>query len=417
MKRLQLIPACIFLLLHTMVATGQLTQKDAPTPTSNISDKDLKDIPWQHGKWQSYVVEKLNFSHLNIKQNGTDQGHVDDLNLDLGTNYFVADHFAIGLELIANVNVTKNDPYKTSNTNWMAFANFTYQTSINHDLDVFGRAGIGYGGVTVKQTVSGNTTKSTDNLFGFQVEAGLPIRMYKDGPLYFTPKLFYHWNNEKFDDGKETQSSFGLSLDLETYLGCKEMICDHGVNYAFSKNAYDRGRSYLGFSTDGIAEFGTSTTKYDIGGESKINFSNTALNAEYMYYVMKNFALGAAVDFGNQVQKNSDADYKVTSQSILFSPMLEVNMPAEKGWNNLFLRGGYSFGSEKNESTSGNVTNTDKSTLTKFCVGIGYNFFFHKRLSFTPIIEYEAETAKNKDTDLKETRRGVELGIGVRAFF
>jgi len=116
-----------------------------------------------------------------------------------------------------------------------------------------------------------------------------------------------------------------------------------------------------------------------------------------MYYIVNNLALGASLDFGTATYKNDASNNKQTIGSFSFMPMLELNMPGDnKGLNNLFVRAGYGFGTQRTEYTSGNTTNTTKYTTTDFCVGLGYNFFFHKGLSFTPIFDYDMATSKEK---------------------
>jgi hypothetical protein len=89
--------------------------------------------------------------------------------------------------------------------------------------------------------------------------------------------------------------------------------------------------------------------------------------------------------------------------------MITINAPSKNCLRNLFLEGGYGFGTEK--FTSGSTTNKDK--LTSFCVNLGYNDFFSNHLSFTPKIGYEWRTFKDDNTNIKTKEHGLEIGLGV----
>lgn len=138
----------------------------------------------------------------------------------------------------------------------------------------------------------------------------------------------------------------------------------------------------------------------------------------YNYYFIKNLSGGLNVNFSNSVYKNTVSDYRQTNLNFAITPMLELNMPVQnRTLNDLFIRGGYSFGTLKSEYRSGGFNSTSKYSMGNFCLGLGYNFFFKKKLSLTPVFEYDWTTYNDKDSDQKEKYTGPNFSIGVRKFF
>jgi opacity protein-like surface antigen len=416
MKKLLFLSTSIFLGYSMVFAQHNPTSS---TPVQNISKEDIERSPFSKHIWEyTILVPNIELSHQNIKTNDVDQGKQTNFALDLGANYYVADHVGIGLELLTDMNVFKSpNSSKSNNSSWMTFANLTYGTSSN-GFNIYARAGIGIGGVKDKYTApNGNTTTDKEDLFGYKISVGVPIQL-NHGVTYFTPEAGYHYQRAKFDGGTETDTRFGVNLKFETFLFCKEMQCDHKMNHAFSSGAYDQGRSFLGVSTRGMVDFGNVKTEYSNNFPgSKETYSRGDLDLCYKYYIVRDVALGASVEFGNSVYKNG-SNSKQTSSNFLFMPMVELNMPSDNpGLSNLFVMAGYGIGSQKTEYVNGNNTTTTKYSASEFCGGLGYNFFIHKGLSFTPTIAYDVSTSKNKSNDVKTKYSGVEFGAGFRQFF
>ena len=420
MKKFLVVSGSIFFLSCTVVLAQRGRVKETSSPVSTISQHDIDISPFSKGKWEFAVARQdLGYSHQNIKANDVSQGSQSQFKFDASTNYFVANNFGIGLELNANLGTMKNN-YTSTSDKWMTYGNFTYGKTVGDNFNFYARAGIGVGGLTSKYTpVNGNTTTDKTNLFGYKFDVGFPIRLGNE-PVYLTPEIDYHYLHEKFDGGTETDNHFDFCLDFEAYLFCHEMRCDSHSGYSFSRGLYDQGHSYFGVDTRGRLDFGTLKTVYDNNFPSeKQDYSKEDFSANYMYYIVKDVALGVDLDYGNSVYKNSgNTTYKQSNMSFTFEPMLEINLPVqEHGWNNLFLMGGYGFGSTRSEFINGNTTSTTKYSTTDYCVGLGYNFLFTKSLSFTPAFQYAGSTSKNKDTDLKYKYNGPQIEMGVKKFF
>lgn len=409
-----------FLFMINGWLTAQKIRKESPSPTTTISAQDVERLPFSKRTWEFTITKpNLAFSHQQIRGNGVSQGSQSNLLIDVGAHYYVVDNLAAGIEVIMNNNTSKNNGNKQVFNSWMSYADVTYGRNLGGIVNIYARAGVGVGNATFKYTpVYGPETKNKSDLFGYKFNIGMPIRL--DGNAYLTPEIGYWYNREKFDGGSENDNRFGLGLKLETFLQCDDAAREAARSYRSQHQMYTPGSSFLGISTEGGFYFGDTEIKYDnnFPPASKQKYSLADLSLSYNYYFIKNLSGGLNVNFSNSVYKNSMSDYRQTNTNFSVTPMLELNMPVENHTlNDLFIRGGYSFGTQKSEYRMGAFNNTTKYSVGNLCVGLGYNFFFKKKLSITPVFEYDWTTYNDKDNDQKEKYNGPNFSVGVRKFF
>lgn len=409
-----------FLLMANGWLTAQKIPKETPSPTTTISAQDVERLPFSKRTWEFTITKpNLAFSQKQVKVNGIDQGSQTSFLLDVGAHYYLIDNIAVGVEVIMSNNTFKNNGDKDVLNSWMSYADLTYGRNLGGIVNIYARAGVGVGSSSYKSTPqNGPSSKDKSDLFGYKFNIGAPIKL--DGNAYLTPEIGYWYNREKFDGGRETDNRFGLGLKLETFLQCDDAAREAARSYRSQHQMYSPGSSFLGISTEGGFYFGDTEIKYDnnFPPASKQKYSLADLSLSYNYYFIKNLSGGLNVNFSNSVYKNSMSDYRQSNTNFSVTPMLEFNMPVENHTlNDLFIRGGYSFGTQKSEYKMGMFNNTSKATLGSLCVGLGYNFFFKKKLSITPVFEYDWTTYNDKDNDQKEKYNGPNFSIGVRKFF
>ncbi|MBK8494504.1 MAG: outer membrane beta-barrel protein [Chitinophagaceae bacterium] len=409
-----------FLFMINGWLTAQKIRKESPSPTTTISAQDVERLPFSKRTWEFTITKpNLAFSQKQVKVNGIDQGSQTSFLLDVGAHYYLIDNIAVGVEVIMSNNTFKNNGDKDVLNSWMSYADVTYGRNLGGIVNIYARAGVGVGSSTFKYTPQyGPETKNKSDLFGYKFNIGMPIRL--DGNAYLTPEIGYWYNREKFDGGSETDNRFGLGLKLETFLQCDDAAREAARNYRSQHQMYSPGSSFLGISTEGGFSFGDTEIKYDnnFPPPSKQKYSLADLLLSYNYYFIKNLSGGLNVNFSNSVYKNSMSDYRQSNTNFSITPMLELNMPVENHTlNDLFIRGGYSFGTQKSEYKMGMFNNTSKATMGSLCVGLGYNFFFKKKLSITPVFEYDWTTYNDKDNDQKEKYNGPNFSVGERKFF
>ncbi len=414
MKAPRLVLTVICLLTPMIFLFAQIETKTV-SPSSTISAKDME--PFEKGQWEFLVNRKFEYENMANYGDNESSGHQNELKIDLGATYYFAKGLGVGLDLSGDFT---GDHYSGDilNRKWIGNLSFTYGIPITSNFGVYGRAGIGYGMTNNIVKTSGNSTTTKYNLFNEKAEMGVLIRPFETSQWFFNPYISYRNQTTNFDGGKETESRFQVGLRLEAFLGCDEFTCGmrHGNGFP---NRYQQGNSFIGFISEGNFGLGQIKTSYSGTGNSssEIDFTKESLGFEYDIYVLHNLAIGAEFQVGGEVQKDKGTDNKVTTGDWSINPGIELNLPVQNGLNNMFLKGGITFGSEKNGTSNGTNSSTLKTNIFNYCVGLGYNDFFSNRLSFTPIIEYNWDTNKDTDTNLKLKTRGLDFGLRVRTFF
>jgi hypothetical protein len=384
-------------LLIAVFSAAQRPIVETSTPVIKISSEDLEKLPFSKS-FNEFTVQR-NFNYMRTKPDNSDD-HTANIDLKVDYNRFVVDHVGLGVEM--NLSSLKEEfGNSTSKTvDWILYGNLIYGTSFDN-FNLYGKLSVGVG----KSTDKFNSTITKDDLLGYKFEIGSPVHLFDDGGNYITPFIGYDFLQRKSSNIKFTDNGFQLGFRFENYSPCSAYSCDCHHGRSFSRGAYDQGRSFIGYSSMG--DFGFGKTKYKVGNNStKNDLSGGSLNLEYGYYIIPNLAVGAGLSWDYQKQESTGSDYK--SSSLLFTPMITANLPSDNCWNNLFLQGGYGFGSEKNTVGS----NDTKYNLTNYCVYLGFNDFFGKHITFTPKIGYEWETSKEENTDLKNKWSGLEFSLG-----
>ncbi len=404
----------ICLLTPVIFLFGQIKSNNAPL-SSTISAIDIE--PFAKGQWEFLVNRKFDYENMANYGDNESSGQQNKLLIDLGATYYFAKGFGVGLDLSGDFT---GNHYSGDilNRKWIGDLSFTYGIPITNNFGVYGRAGIGYGITNNIVKTSGNSTTTKYNLFNEKAEIGVLIRPYESSQWFIDPYISYRNQTTNFDGGKETESRFQVGLRLETFLGCDEFTCGMRNGYG-SPNRYQQGTSFIGFISEGNFGFGQIKTSYSGTGysASEIDFTKESLGFEYNIYVLHNLAVGAEFQIGGEVQKDKGSDNKVTTSDWSINPGIELNLPVQNGLNNMFLKGGITFGSGMNGTSNGTSSSSLKTNIFNYCVGVGYNDFFTNRLSLTPIIEYDWNTNKDTDTNLKLKTKGLDFGLRVRAFF
>src|SRR5881398_3128414 len=191
MKQMNLLTAGICMLMPFMLLAQDPATKTT-TPVSNYA--------FSKGKSSMELMRNFNYDNLQDFQGDQKEGHHNDLYFGLSYNYFFQKNIAVGIDLNANSTGTHytSDIMKRD---WLAKLNFTYGIPLSENIDLYGRLGIGIGKEKLIQESGSNSTTNSDDLFKYHLEFGLPIRLYENGNVYFTPKLSYSHLETSYDDG------------------------------------------------------------------------------------------------------------------------------------------------------------------------------------------------------------------------
>lgn len=419
MKKQLLIFTVIFLVLNNGAEAQKRKSISERSPATTISKEALETIPFKRNQWEiANTVPNLGISSQKNEVNGNDAGKQSSFFLGVGANYYVTDGFAVGAEVDYSSTTFKNNGNKQVNTSWMSYANLTYGLNVSPEFNLFGRFGAGVGGVATKYTPNiGTGNKNTSTLSGIKFTVGAPIRL--DENVFLTPQIDWMNTKEKFDDGTQTENSFGFGLGLNSYLRCNAASCASTKAYRTQHTMYYPGRSFLGVTTRGGFNFGKWETKYDNNfPSSEQRFSNYDLSVNYNYFVAKNLSVGLGGSINNSYFKNEMSNFSNCFFGYQFGPNIEFNLPSENRIvNNFFLRTGAAVGGQRYESKSGSNENVTKYSTTDIYGGIGHNCFFGRKLALTTILDYNSNTVKEKDTNDKEKHSGLNFSVGIRKYF
>jgi hypothetical protein len=392
---------CILLFVINSSAQGD---KDKASPVATISAEELDKLPFSQGV-NNFTV-KQNFNFTRIKPEDSDN-NTRTFGLSVDYNRFVIDGLAIGANIdfsslrseIGSIDVVKS-------TSFALYGNVIYGRTFESGFNLYGKASVGFG---TQKTSSTSFATSKDDLFGYRFEIGAPIHLFKDGGNYITPFIRYNSlkQTDDEDDDEYTVNEFSLGFQFQNYSPWSAHKCDCNHGRGFSGGMYDQGRSFIGYTSMG--EFGFGNTKFESGSfTDETDISGGSFNLEYGYYISKDIALGAGISWSSETEKD-DAG-KVSESAFSFMPMITLNAPAKNCLENLFLQGGYGFGSEKTEIGSTEY----KYSTSNLNLSLGFNHFFGKHIALTPKIGYLGQTFKNKDTDVKDRQSGFQVGIGAR---
>jgi hypothetical protein len=394
--------------------------------SSTISQKSIDELPFAKGKWEFPLIENFGYNYQSLSVQGQNEGHQDNFKLDLGAKYFVANGIGVGLDFNLQSKGTYDAEGDGSTTSkWMVYGGLEYGFNLNPGLGLYFGADIGVGNDHISYTAGTNSGTSSppvsNGLFGYKIEAGLPIHLFPNSPVYLTPQIGFDHLHTSFPDGKEADNHFRIGLALETYMGCGdyESDCHHG--FSLSRAMYQPGRSFFDFTTRAGLGFGSEkTTENGVTGGT-VDVFDDCFDICYGYYPVRNIAIGADFGIGGNSQNYGSEDYKTSTDHWQIGPMVQFNLPVDNGWNNTFLKLDLGFGGENSTTTyTGTGSGTSSSTkydLFNFGAMLGYNDFFTKNLAFTPKIGYRWGSEKNTDTDIKEHLSGPAIEFGVRLFF
>ncbi|HEY6504184.1 MAG TPA: outer membrane beta-barrel protein [Chitinophagaceae bacterium] len=407
-------PLRYLLLFLTLLPVTCIIGQDKPGDTKPAANQSS---PFLKGKNGFTLRQNYRYSDMNTFDEDDNKIESNNsLRFNLDYKYFIADGFALGLDLKGNFSGNHVGNTDNLTRNWSVTPNVTYGKTFGNGFNLYLEGGVSFGAYKdITESPSGSTTDKSD-LFGYEFTLGAPILLLGNSNTYLTP--FFSYKNQTFDyeDGKETISGLNVGLRLETYLFCPEITCDKKMS--ISKDWYNKGDMFIGYTSTGSLEFGTNTTEYNmVPDEYKENFTDASFKAEFGYYLTDYFAIGAGFGFMSEMQKSDEFDTKYSQSSLSFMPMAQIHIPVENGFRNFFLQLEGKVGSQKAEYEFGSSSTTQEYSVSGWGANIGHNAFFTKHLSFTTLLGYQWRTNKDKESDVKESVKGFTLQGGVRFNF
>ena len=389
-----------------------------------VQDEPLKpalgaSYPYDKGKWRTPLMQNLRLGFYSNQENDQKVSDESNVDFDFETQYFFQKNWAAGLALhwgSGKINYVSDNVNKESN--WSAMGTLFYGSSLKANK-IFWNAQLGIGIGSEKQTdkTASNTTEDKIDFWNFQIIAGLDILSCRTNQVYINPFVGWEHSVKNYGDAEEDRGNFLVGVKLRSSLFWDDYHCDGNSDCPVSKNMYDRGRSFIGYTTNGLFNFGNFdyTSNNGSGIEGKTNEGH--LRIDYNYFFIKNISLGLTASYQYQANKLDDIDFEHNSHSFMIGPKITAHVPVNNCWRNLFGEVGAGFGSSKDETKSGLQNYTYENSRSSYWGGVGYDFVFSPSLSFTPIAEYVSCTDKEKDNDHESKTSGLNVRMGFRYMF
>jgi hypothetical protein len=364
----------------------------------------------------------LDLGFYNWKADGEDDGGSNYIGFDYNLTYFFLQN--VGAELKV---AYSRDAFNDTDEDRDVYSDFTvglagvYGTNINDQLNAYGKLGFEVGTSKTLYEEEGSESENKDNVFGWRLEAGLPIDILEEGRVFLTPVIGYRSRGYSFDGGKQKDGSFYIGGQLNVALGCLDYACDMRNDWEFSEDRYEQGTSLIGGSFYTRLNTGSWTTTYDDTGIGESEFKSTRnrfkFNAEAFHYFWDNIAPGANLYFNTSTSKPENSENKNTSSSWRFVPMVMANVPVDGPLNNAFAIVGFGIGQNSSKSVFNDNETVSSDFVLDLCAGVGFNVFVTKNLAITNKLLYEFNSNNDKESDFKTTQSGLNFTVGLSHYF
>jgi len=400
----------VFIFTMANFISGQ--PKETVSPVSVISAEDI----FKQGVWNFSLDQSINFITGNSKVDGEKTGTFGDFDTRLEANYFFVDNFAVGLGFRMGSDKTTSTILSTETieqTNVLGgYFNALYGTRVGGVINIITKATAGMGQVKFINDDGFGENESKDKYFTWGVSAGTPLKLNRN--VYFTPTLGYNYRKTTWDDNKEVQNSFNVGLQMDFFMGCGDDRCELSKNPLEIDSNYRRGDMELGSAMFGGFQLGSQKTTYVGDGEyeQKDGFGNSRLSGFFRYYVTRDFAVGAGLDYFCDRTNSKDSDYKTRQSELTINPLARYHLPMDNSLRNLFIDGAVGIGFNNSKTINGDNETKDNASVFQWKIGAGYDYFVAEHFSLVPMIGYGGQTLNYKDDDYKSSKNGLIAGIG-----
>jgi len=360
-------------MLLTFIVIGSLSyaqEKEANKEDVNAAEINTEyGSPFQKGTWNFGLRE---FIH---NQNGN--RHNNSFKMNLEAKYFLVNNFALGtrMYLTGNGLEVQNGSLEENSSTYKLSLGAVYGRSFGR-LNFMLECWAGFGNSTAKYYINPDPVDVKSSSTYFEFALGSPIRL-GNRPIYFTPRFGWQINRHELEinsveDSFSKHSGLFLDLDIEFYLNGNSTIKSNRFS-RLNPSRYKKGANHVGVGTSG--NFSSNKIIYEEDDEVVLETNNIfySLTVSGFHYLLNNVAIGLDAGFSNDVSKDNSSGQKYSYANYSIMPMIRANLPVEGGFNDLFAQIGYGF------ATGG----------TKLLgAGMGYNYFIHRNISFTPGIFY-----------------------------
>lgn len=401
-----LITGMAFLL--SVTAFSQL-EKKSHTPVSVISQEDI----FRAGVWNFNLHQNINIHPAVEKNNGDKSGNTLKFDTDIEANYFFIDHFGVGARFGLSEDRFKQadvDPEQVERVEVLrGGANLLYGTRVGGVLNILTKLSIGGGRERTIDLYGEEENKSDERFFTMRASVGTPLKLNRN--VYFTPNLGFNYRGKGEGDYRKNYNTFFVGYNMDFFMGCGDDRCDLSDNPVPVSERYRQGEISVGSGFYGDVQLGTLRSNYEGDEMDKYGYGNTRLGVNGLYYVIDNLGVGAGISYSADRRKNKDSEYIESGSEFLFYPMARYHLPMDNMLRNFYGEAGFGIGYTRSKNGYGENIFSEKSFMTAWKAGIGYEYYIGENFSLSPMLGYGCRNNNFKDSDNKKKVGGIYAGV------
>jgi|GEM_PF-5072091 hypothetical protein len=404
----------IVCLSGSLLLAASLVSAQGKTLTEASLDQD----PFSKGSVFVGPMSWMGGSLITTMSDGFTQSKETKYGIGIYPIYFPINHLGFGINLGDHYKDTKFSDGGSENkdSRFSVGADLLYGMHFTHTFNLDFRGGVNFGQENMT-TISG-TDKSTYkyNLLDYGFSIGAPLHLCSEGHLYFGPYVSYHIFNSSTTGQKTVDNRFGVGFNLETYILREDRGCSN-VHQA-TTNMYQRGYSYIDFSTAGKFSLETDKSTSNYGGTFPTeNITKWSFCGGYNYYFINYLSGGIRAGIGDESDKFNTDESSTGMFKWSVGPFIDFHVPVDNWANKFYVYGGYDWASIKSTSGSGIYQTSTTQMRTSFRAGAGYDWFFSTQMSVGPEFGYRKTNNKTTGSTLQIKDDGFYADFGLKYYF
>ena len=412
----------IFSMLSNSPAMAQTKKgaslQDVPISVTAITADQLGDL----GSWQGDLSSNLGISFGGTRANGMRLTRTSGQALDIrGIGAPIAPNVILtgGLSLSNQVNKIE---VLQGPTGTLFGANAT--AGVLHKLDfidntVYGGATIGYGVNTDKEKTDQETTKSTEHVFEYGLQAGKFTDVV--GAIVYTG-IEYKREHTSFDGGNNRCSTIGINAGLIGATSCIEfdpLHKDHGPGYSSGKT--DKNVAFV--EGDSEFRFNTGRQTETVGeGSQSFEFVSTKswfnLNAAGGFYLLDDLAGLGGIQYHRDGRSPKDSDDSQSSSefAITLGAQAHLSLFGAENFQNAFVSLQGQFGTRGFTSDFGGQSISGSDGFSRLGLTAGVNHHITNSLFVIPNISFWTNSAGISGVNGSNVMLGLRLRQNINVF-
>lgn len=171
---------------------------------------------------------------------------------------------------------------------------------------------------------------------------------------------------------------------------------------------FNQGRLLAG----GSLSMSASTNKTDDGTTVTTNSKSTSfsLSPSVGYFFIDNLAAGASIGLSSGRSKGESYNFESSSSAATFGPFVRYYLPVA-----VFFQASTRFGSRTSKQIEP-IESENKYSSFDWGLAAGYAYFLNDFVALEPMIGYQRNSDKNKDSDIRSINGSFYLSAALTVY-